>query len=478
MTGLTERLLFAAVIAAAVGGIVWYNRSRVKKGRPADLRGRAYSPVLGLHLLPFYLMIRFLLSSAMDRELAWQGAIMEVMMVGAHIAVYDTVLLCLLPVLRRRISASVCAALWFLPNLLHLRLLPYVADAPLLLVRLSERTARVIALVWLAGFAAVMLWRTAEHLIFRRRLLRCALPVPKQVKSLWRESLTLLGEDRVTGLVISPRLASPLTVGLFSHVTALPDREYTEEELRLIFRHELIHVQHGDSLRKFFMAFCAALCWFDPLVWIAMRRSAEDAELGCDETALQGADAEIRREYADLLLRSAGDGRGFTTCLSASASGLRYRLRQVMQPGKKAAGAVVTAVLVFALVASFGAWCPTIEQGRLGDLCFGGGAEAVSLQSVLVSDRDTGAVTPGRCTDPAALTEYLAGLPLYRSVRSLALHGDCVTLTYRLGAGQTAILTLCRNAMLLTEIEKTGSRGAYFYGGDLDLDHVMSLIET
>ena len=48
-----------------------------------------------------------------------------------------------------------------------------------------------------------------------------------------------------------------------------------------------------------------------------------------------------------------------------------------------------------------------VEQRRLKDVGIaavkGGGAEAVSLQSVLVSDRDTGAVTPGRCTDDAAL---------------------------------------------------------------------------
>ena len=477
MTGPGGRLLFAAVIAVAAAGLIRYNRSREDKRRPLMLRGYAYTSVLGLQMLPFYLVFRFLLSSAFNRALNWQGAFMEVMMIAAHVAVFDAVMLLLLPLLRRRISAAVCAALWFLPNVLHLRLLPYTSNGPLFLLRMSERTARTAALVWLAGFAAVMLWRTAEHLRFRRRLIRGAVPVPKQVSALWRASLAQLGEDRVRGLVVTPVIASPLTAGLFSHVMALPDRAYTEEELRLIFLHELVHVQRRDSGKKFFMAFFTALCWFDPLVWIAMRRAGEDTELGCDETVLQGTDAETRRKYADLLLKTAGDGRGFTTCLSASASGLRYRLRQVMAPGKKAAGAVVAAVLVFALVLSYGVWCPTVEQGRLGDRYFTG-ADPVSFRSITVSDRDTGAVSQGSCADEAALREYLAGLPLCLSAGSLSLHGDCVTITCRFGSGRTAILTLCRNAILIEEIEKTYSRGAWYHGGDLDLDYVMSLIKT
>lgn len=54
-----------------------------------------------------------------------------------------------------------------------------------------------------------------------------------------------------------------------------------------------------------------------------MRKSAEDIELSCDESVTFGVSADERRRYADLILSSAGDGRGFTTCLSAKASSLR-----------------------------------------------------------------------------------------------------------------------------------------------------------
>lgn len=72
------------------------------------------------------------------------------------------------------------------------------------------------------------------------------------------------------------------------------------------------------------------MCWFNPLMWLAMRKSADDLELSCDEIVLEGCSSTTRYQYANLLLKTAGDQRGFTTCLSTTASALRYRLKHVM----------------------------------------------------------------------------------------------------------------------------------------------------
>ena len=41
--------------------------------------------------------------------------------------------------------------------------------------------------------------------------------------------------------------------------------------------------QDPPSRGQLAFAFCTALCWFNPFLWIAMRKSAEDLELSCDE---------------------------------------------------------------------------------------------------------------------------------------------------------------------------------------------------
>lgn len=98
------------------------------------------------------------------------------------------------------------------------------------------------------------------------------------------------------------RRYSPLAIGLFSKTIclALPTREYSEEELYRIFRHESIHLLRQDNNIKFSTVFLCAVGWFIPSVWSVMKRAAEDLELCCDEivTADMGKAA---RNPVDLL---------------------------------------------------------------------------------------------------------------------------------------------------------------------------------
>ena len=64
--------------------------------------------------------------------------------------------------------------------------------------------------------------------------------------------------------------------------------------------------------------------------------------------------------YAELILSTAGDARGFSTCLSASARGLRYRLRSIVKPEKKRRGILLLSALSFLLVASCGLLCVAV----------------------------------------------------------------------------------------------------------------------
>ena len=73
-----------------------------------------------------------------------------------------------------------------------------------------------------------------------------------------------------------------------------------------------------DAWGKFFLAFCTAICWFNPLMWVAMRKSADDLELSCDEAVTAELDEAGRRRYASLLLDTVGDERGFTKIGRAS----------------------------------------------------------------------------------------------------------------------------------------------------------------
>lgn len=210
-------------------------------------------------------------------------------------------------------------------------------------------------------------------------------------------------------LLVSPAVATPLSIGLFPSTlrVVLPQRDYTQKELDLILRHELIHIGRGDSTAKFFLTFCTALCWFNPLMWTAMRQGAEDLELSCDQEVLAKSDEEERQEYARLLLRTAGEQAGFTTCLSASASSLRRRLQRALHPTRRFICGIAAGLAAFALVMTFG-WAALAYDVTGQEVFFPGGTrEDWSFSNIYLSEM-------GACqaSDPEALADYLSGLEL------------------------------------------------------------------
>ena len=153
-----------------------------------------------------------------------------------------------------------------------------------------------------------------------------------------------------------------------SRVTVLPNQEFTKQELQFIFRHEIHHIQRGDVSNKMFFAFCQALCWFNPLIWVATRKASDDLELSCDEIVLEDMDDDKRRQYANLLLDTAGSSRGFTTCLSAAAETMRYRLKNVVAPRKRWSGTILLFIAMFLCVMSHGVIAVSNDRGSVAEL--------------------------------------------------------------------------------------------------------------
>lgn len=271
------------------------------------------------------------------------------------LTVYDTVLYLLLPLLRKHFHARTCALLWILPNFLYLTEYAWMKRRlPRFIVHIPEKLLYVLLGVWLLGALGVFLWKITQHFRFRKQVLRGSYPVsaPETIE-MWKEMQLASGLRKPwCRLYIAPETKTPLTFGLSPRRSRvlLPEKDYSEEELRLILRHELVHIRRSDLSAKLFYVFTKSIGWFHPLVWLSLRRSADDLELSCDEAVLLGENEETRRKYAELLLCTAGDERGITSCLSASAKALKHRLTGVMLPKKKHRGWVLIGVCIFALL--------------------------------------------------------------------------------------------------------------------------------
>ena len=342
-----------------------------------------YRPYLASYLLPMYIGILLLMLLPQKRYETLLDMLYRFLGIFLHIGVYYAVLMIAIPYLRRYFSSRVCAVLWIIPNYLYVfAILPLHLGKPWMVISLPDISGTLLAGIWLAGFAVVLGWKGIAHLRFRKWLLESSEPVTDATM------LRLWGEAQVNARLVKPdaqshrfipmmqseRINTPLAVGLMrlTTVMVMPKRSYSEEELTMIFQHEVIHIGREDSWTKFFLVFCTAMCWFNPLMWIAVRRCSEDVELSCDETVLLDAEDAKKKQYAQLLLKTTGDDRGFTTCLSATGRAMRYRLGQVMDAPKRKLGLVVIMFAAILLFASYGIFPLSYYCGTATDVIFQG----------------------------------------------------------------------------------------------------------
>ena len=399
-----------------------------------------------------------------------------------HISLYYLVLLMILPFLRKIISARACAVLWLIPNYLYIIHQSYMElPSPLIVITAKGNLVWILFGIWLAGFTVVLIWKCIEHLIFRHQVLHDARPVTDpEVIDIWN---AMVEDARFKKpkfkLVTSSNISTPLTIGLSKRSTrvVLPDRKYSKEDLELIMRHELVHIGHEDAWSKFFMVFCTAMCWFNPLMWIAMRKSADDVELSCDETVLLNTNEATRKQYAILLLDTAGDERGFTTCLSASANAMRYRLKSITKPVKQRSGALIVGTVFFLLCMTSG-YVALAYDGNSGAQMLYQCDDFSGYTIRHVSMHDDEFNTTYEKVDEAAFHEYLAGLTVYELTGNYSFSDSQRYYHYMMDTPTgTQVFTLYDNMVKLFRLSEPDRASEYYYIPEgIDWEYIDSII--
>lgn len=482
-----EQYLFSVTIALMVGIIVaamiYIQNKKEKAGEPFWEGAPRYAAVVSPYRLPIYIFLMIVLWPIVKgRYGSASEFVLKLLSLFLHIGMYHGVLLLVIPGLRKKISARVCAVLWTLPTLLYVVLYTYFTGVsrPWLVISLPSISFALLFFVWGGGFVAVMLWKSISHLRFRKWILTSVEPVTDPVLlRLWEEEQVVAqvyqgyqtAQFRIP-LVQSDRITTPLTIGLRRGSTymVLPKKDYTEDEYRLIFRHELTHIGREDSGNKFFLTFCTAMCWFNPLMWMAMRQCASDLERSCDETVLLDADMETKKQYAYLLLRTAGDDRGFTTCLSASGSSMRYRLQSAMGTSKRYLGSSVAGLCVFVLFLGYGLVTMSYDAMTAGEAIYQKNnsyqlswIKTDTLDHVRIRDEQVG----------KALRQYLSNRQVYRSTHQYSMGEERIELHY---TNPTTVVVLSGQMMEIRAYGDERVEKQYHFEEALDWSYLYGVL--
>jgi len=146
------------------------------------------------------------------------------------------------------------------------------------------------------AWGAVAALIAARWLILRARTVAAALrtssaPSARELEAL-AHARRALGIAAPVDLVRSPICEAPAVVRILRPVIVLPSSAcdaLDDDELRALLLHECAHVSRRDNLVSALEALAAALLWFHPLVWLALRDLATTREEACDEVVSDAA---------------------------------------------------------------------------------------------------------------------------------------------------------------------------------------------
>ncbi len=168
----------------------------------------------------------------------------------------------------------------------------------------SISVAQVIAAVWLAGAAGMLLWALSAHLRLLIYLRRWAVPVTdRELVQTFNELGDRMELDGRPRLLACPGLRGPMLAGLLRPVLLLPQGEVPAPRYSLL--HELTHFRRRDVWLKAAVLLANCVHWFNPLMWLMARLAERDMELACDEAALAFLPREEYAAYGQAILEAA-----------------------------------------------------------------------------------------------------------------------------------------------------------------------------
>ena len=195
---------------------------------------------------------------------------------------------------------------------------------------------QIVLLVWFLGFLFFFGRQLFAYWNFKQMIKRWGNPilVPSYIEALHEAKLLLNCKENIQ-LIHYPLVKSPMMTGLLKPILLLPELDYADEELDLIFEHELTHLKHRDIFANLLSVLVTSIYWFNPIVYFAAREMQEAGELYCDFSVLKRHGDDYRFYYGETILTMIDRSRKrpvqLTTCFYSNKFNLKRRIVSIME---------------------------------------------------------------------------------------------------------------------------------------------------
>ena len=129
----------------------------------------------------------------------------------------------------------------------------------------------------------------------------------------------VLGNDKNVSLRKTDAIDRTVVIGLIHQTVLIPDKAYTDNELRMIFRHECMHIKDRDLWVKLLVQIYCCIFWWNPFAYLLKKDLDLSLEMKCDLNTAKAFSDEEKLFYVETLKNQSVSGKQKKTPFVVSA---------------------------------------------------------------------------------------------------------------------------------------------------------------
>lgn len=160
----------------------------------------------------------------------------------------------------------------------------------------------ILCAVWLLGFCVLLFRFARQYRKAIRSVEHYAEPwdertntLLKQVQQQTRRTIKVQG-------YIATSVESAFGIGVIRKRIILPNKDYTEAELRYVLLHEYTHFLNHDTVVKLLVTLFCIIFWWNPVVYLLQKDLEQNLEIKCDLSVARTLCSKERAEYLRTIL--------------------------------------------------------------------------------------------------------------------------------------------------------------------------------
>ena len=223
-----------------------------------------------------------------------------------------------------------------------------------------------IGIIYISIVVLIITLRLTKYFIFRKKVIKESIVInDKEIINIFNKVRHDLNIKKNYSLRRNKKLSTPINIGILKQEVIIHNEKYTDKELELIFKHELIHYKRQDFFYKLFIIIVSAINFINPLVYFMTKDINYYCESSCDEEVVKISTKEDVKIYSMVIAKTALEekykiNRALSFSLNEKSITVK-RIKTMFDEKKKFKGNITLFITSLLIILSFGAIILNIE---------------------------------------------------------------------------------------------------------------------